>query len=188
MLSLVVYSILLLIYLIVLWLTPAREPAKEDQQPVGESDFTYIVQGTGLFWFISLILPYITPSLNFFEPLYWVIVGLILSLMGTAIRMIAIRTLGDFFTYELCIRKEHTIIQHGLYKYIRHPSYTGSLFEVIGMMVVARSLIGLLVFLAAAGLLFKIRIEREERMLREEFGVSYIEYSKRTKRLIPWVF
>ncbi len=188
MLSLVVYTVLLVIYFVVLWRTPLRNPTEEDRQPEGEDDFVYVLQLTGIFWYLSLFLPFFTPALTFLDPLCCLILGLSFSLLGVGIRMLAIRTLGQFFTHELCIRKEHRIVQHGLYKYIRHPSYTGTLLEVVGMMVVARSLAGLLLFLAAAGLLFKIRIEREERMLIEEFGADYIDYMNRTKRFIPWIF
>ena len=49
--------------------------------------------------------------------------GLILVLTGIMVRIIAIYTLGKFFTVKLAINKEHKLVDKGLYKYIRHPAY-----------------------------------------------------------------
>ena len=58
--------------------------------------------------------------------------GLIFIVSGVVIRIIAIRTLGIFFTVNLAIRNDQKLIKKGLYKFIRHPSYTGSLLSFIG--------------------------------------------------------
>lgn len=188
MVSLGVYSVLLAIYLVVLWRTPDRDPGEEDVQPEGEAHFLKVAQVLMVFWFVSFVLPYVTPAVSWFDAWWCAGVGAAIFAMGTGVRTLAIRTLGENFTYALCIRKEHELVQKGLYRWIRHPSYTGTLLEVIGMMVAARSLAGLLVFLVSAGWLFTMRIEREERMLRGRFGQAYEAYMARTKRFVPWLF
>ncbi|KAJ3073416.1 hypothetical protein HK102_006011 [Quaeritorhiza haematococci] len=49
------------------------------------------------------------------------------SLAGCALRLWAFQTLGRLFTFQVGIRNNHKLIKTGPYKYLRHPSYTGSL-------------------------------------------------------------
>ena len=183
-----VYSTLLAIYIFVMWRTPQREPEENDKKIHGEERFLRIAMVLFSCWWISFLLPFFTPSLSCLPPLPFAIAGTIIFVAGSIIRTAAIRTLGSNFTYKLCIREKHDFVQSGLYRYIRHPSYTGTLLEAIGMMVAARSLYGLTLFLLSATLLFIFRFYREERMLVREFGPSYIKYQQNTKRLIPWLF
>lgn len=41
-------------------------------------------------------------------------------------RLWAMRTLGEYFTFQVMIREDHKLISHGPYKYLMHPSYTGA--------------------------------------------------------------
>lgn len=84
-------------------------------------------------------------------------------------------------------RKEHKLVTHGIYKYIRHPLYTfgSSLFIAFGMMADNWfiALLGILAFIAMA-----IRTPKEEANLIEKFGDEYREYMKRTGRFLPKLF
>lgn len=79
------------------------------------------------------------------------------------------------------------IIQHGVYKYIRHPITLAALIYTPAMPLVLSSVYGFLVMLGIIPL-FLYRMEIEEKMLVEKFGSQYIQYMKRTKRLIPFVY
>ena len=183
-----IYTFLLCLYIYGIWNAEEKSPRDSDAIPVGEKEFAWIIQAMGLLWFLSLLLPYFTPPLQMLPSTWALSIGVTISLFGTWFRAFAIRSLGDEFTYVLCIREQHTLHQEGVYAYIRHPSYTGTFLEVIGMMIAVRSLWGLLLFLLGAGLMIGIRVEREERMLLEHFGPAYAEYMKRTKRFVPWLF
>ncbi|MEW6086012.1 MAG: isoprenylcysteine carboxylmethyltransferase family protein [Chloroflexota bacterium] len=84
-------------------------------------------------------------------------------------------------------RKEHKLVTHGIYKYIRHPLYTfgSSLFIAFGMMADNWfiALFGILAFVAVA-----IRTPKEEANLIEKFGDEYREYMKRKGRFLPKLF
>ena len=54
------------------------------------------------------------------------ICGIALMLAGICVRWVAIYTLGKFFTRKVTILNDHRVVQSGLYKYLRHPSYSGS--------------------------------------------------------------
>jgi protein-S-isoprenylcysteine O-methyltransferase Ste14 len=60
------------------------------------------------------------------------LLGLILIFIGIIFRFVAIKQLGRFFTVDVTIRKDHQLMQNGFYKYLRHPSYTGSLLSFLG--------------------------------------------------------
>lgn len=61
------------------------------------------------------------------------ITGVLISSLGTYIRLDCFRTLGEHFTFDLTILPKHKLITHRLYGYVRHPSYTGGMFLVAGL-------------------------------------------------------
>jgi len=56
------------------------------------------------------------------------------SIFGGALRLWAMHTLGRLFTFEITIRKEHKLIKHGPYAVLRHPSYTGLILGLAGLL------------------------------------------------------
>ena len=60
------------------------------------------------------------------------VLGAILMLMGTWIRLMAFGLLGRFFRFEASIQKDHELLVSGPYAVIRHPSYTGAITIFIG--------------------------------------------------------
>jgi protein-S-isoprenylcysteine O-methyltransferase Ste14 len=114
------------------------------------------------------------------------VMGLLLMVAGMALRWYSIRVLGTSFTCEVSTRPGQQVIQSGPYRWMRHPSYTGGLITVLGVLVCCvnwASLPALLV--ALAGYAYRIRIE--ERALARDLGPAYQDYMRRTKRLIPFV-
>ncbi len=182
------YAALLGYYIWDIVKSPSLEPGEGDYIPPGEKKFLMIANVLFLGWWLSLFLPFFTPEIPWGHPLYWSVGGTLLFVLGRVVRQRAIETLGRFFTYRLSLKREHVLIKEGPYRYIRHPSYTGSILEGLGLLTVSRSVAGLVLFIISVSILFFLRIRREEEMLRERFGDEYIEYSKKTKRLIPFIF
>ena len=114
--------------------------------------------------------------------------GIILIVIGILVRQWAIFVLGRFFTTTVSVQKNQTVIDHGPYRYIRHPSYLGLFLIVIGIGLALHSWGGILVLLVMNGVAFGYRMHIEEKVLVSELGDDYIQYMKRTKRLIPFVF
>jgi protein-S-isoprenylcysteine O-methyltransferase Ste14 len=71
---------------------------------------------------------------------------------------------------------------------MRHPSYTGLLLIFLAVGLNTRNWLGLgiIVLLPLAALLYRIHVE--EVALTGAFGTEYMEYSRRTKRLIPGIY
>lgn len=50
--------------------------------------------------------------------------GMVVMLLGTTLRWAAILTLRAYFTVNVTILENQQIVRRGLYRYLRHPSYT----------------------------------------------------------------
>ena len=84
------------------------------------------------------------------------------------------------------MRPGQEVIQSGPYRWIRHPSYTGGLITLLGVLVCCVNLASLPALLVAlGGYAYRIRIE--ERALARDLGPAYKDYMRRTKRLIPFL-
>ena len=118
----------------------------------------------------------------------WLFAGVAMFVLGQGLRAVAIITLGRFFTAYVRVHDGHRVIQHGIYAYLRHPSYTGMILVVLSYVTLFSSFYGYLAFtiLFLPGLLNRIKVE--ERALRKELGQEYRDYCSRVKRLIPFIY
>jgi len=119
---------------------------------------------------------------------WWLLAAVVLVALGSIIRVIAIRRLGRFFTTRVRLHDGQNLIKEGFYKYVRHPAYTGLLIGTLGCITIFASVLGygLFVLLVVPAMLYRIRVE--ELALAERFGDEYVEYCKKTKRLIPFIY
>jgi len=114
-------------------------------------------------------------------------IGLGLVILGIIIRQYSIYILGKYFSPHVEIQKEHKLIEKGLYKYIRHPSYLGSILSLTGLSIAFESLLSLIFSLILSSIFYGYRINVEEKELIKIFGNDYLNYIKRTKKLIPFL-
>jgi protein-S-isoprenylcysteine O-methyltransferase Ste14 len=113
--------------------------------------------------------------------------GVVLFIVGGALRLWPVFVLGDRFSGLVAIQPGHTLVTSGIYGVIRHPSYLGLLVNSLGWGLAFRSGVGvLLTALMIPPLLARIRAE--ERMLRMQFGGQYDAYCGRTSRLVPGLY
>ena len=131
------------------------------------------VKGIGMVPAIRRIAPYI---------------GIIMIIMGLAIRWVAILTLRRLFTVNVAIAANHRIISEGIYKYVRHPSYSGSLLSFLGLGVYFSNWLSAIVILLPIMAIFLIRISVEEEALTAQFKKEYMDYCEKTSRLIPFIY
>jgi protein-S-isoprenylcysteine O-methyltransferase len=114
--------------------------------------------------------------------------GCSLFVLGLALRWYSIIHLGRFFTTNVAIAKDHYLIDSGPYRFIRHPSYTGSMVAVLGFTLSFANWASLLIIFipSCAATLWRIHIEEEA--LLGALGEQYHGYMQRTKRLIPLIY
>ncbi|HJU83049.1 MAG TPA: isoprenylcysteine carboxylmethyltransferase family protein [Holophagaceae bacterium] len=116
------------------------------------------------------------------------LIALGLLLGGFLVRWAAILTLGRLFTVDIAIHEHHAVHQSGLYRYVRHPSYTGLLLTFLGLGVFFANWLSLLALLLPTGLALVNRVVKEERALLRSLGDDYAAYCRRTRRFIPGLF
>jgi protein-S-isoprenylcysteine O-methyltransferase Ste14 len=114
--------------------------------------------------------------------------GLIVIVAGMLIRFLAIKQLGKFFTVDVTIRADHQLMQRGFYKYVRHPSYSGSLLSFIGFGLSLNNWVGALIVFLPILMVFIHRMSVEENVLSEQFGKQYQDYMAGTKRIVPFLY
>lgn len=84
------------------------------------------------------------------------------------------------------VKQGATLVTTGPYAFIRHPMYSALLLIVCGVTAITGTLLNLLgLCMVVAALWQKSRLE--EAFLRVVFE-KYPEYTRKTKRFIPWVF
>jgi len=155
----------------------------EKRSDRGSFFFLWLVIGGGIFAASMLRsiarMPYRDAALD---------IGIALIVAGIVIRAMAIATLWRYFSVDVTIRSDQQIVQHGIYAYLRHPAYTGSLLAFIGLGIAFGSWLSLAIIavLTIGGMSYRIAIE--ERALTEHFGDAYRAYSSHTKRLIPGIY
>jgi protein-S-isoprenylcysteine O-methyltransferase Ste14 len=113
--------------------------------------------------------------------------GVALFAAGGALRLWPVFVLGRRFSGLVAIQPGHTLVTHGVYSVIRHPSYLGLLVGSLGWALAFRAGVGvLLTALTIPPLVARIRAE--ERLLHTQFGDEYDAYRSRTSRLLPGIY
>jgi protein-S-isoprenylcysteine O-methyltransferase Ste14 len=119
---------------------------------------------------------------------FWTIVGAALLAGGIAIRVWAIRTLGKHFTATVTLTDDHRLVRSGPYHWVRHPSYLGAFMAITGAPVFLNAWWATAVAMVSMTIAYYLRIGVEEKMLSSYFGEQYLDYKKKTKRIIPFIW
>jgi len=83
------------------------------------------------------------------------------------------------------IEAGYRLIQDGLYRWLRHPAYTGLLLIYLGLIMALGTWLGTLAALVLILVSILYRINVEEEMILDSFGDEYRRYRSKTWRLIP---
>lgn len=93
--------------------------------------------------------------------------------------------LGRHWSITLEVRRDHQLINHGVYRWIRHPMYLSIwLFSLAQALLLGNWLAGWSALVTFAPL-YLVRTPREEALMCEHFGDDYRNYMARTGRLLP---
>jgi protein-S-isoprenylcysteine O-methyltransferase Ste14 len=107
----------------------------------------------------------------------------ILTLSGIIICATALIQLGENLTPVPTPRKSGKLVETGIYKFIRHPIYTGLVLIVTGIAIYNLSYQRLII----TGIIFFFflyKLKYEESLLKEKYP-DYANYIKRTGRMFP---
>lgn len=93
--------------------------------------------------------------------------------------------LGLNFSAELELRRGHELIQRGVYRSIRHPMYACFWLLFLAQGLLLENWLAGWYGVLAFGVMYFVRVPREEQMLCESFGEEYRDYMRRTGRVFP---
>ncbi|XVF42650.1 hypothetical protein PTKIN_Ptkin01aG0381600 [Pterospermum kingtungense] len=121
---------------------------------------------------------------------FWVSnMGIAMVVIGETVRKLAIVTAGRSFTHLIKVHHEdhHKLVTHGVYGFVRHPSYCGFLIWSVGTQIMLCNPISTIGFSVVVWKFFAKRIPYEEYFLRQFFGADYEEYARRVPSGVPFV-
>jgi protein-S-isoprenylcysteine O-methyltransferase Ste14 len=116
------------------------------------------------------------------------VAGLGLIVLGLWVRTLAIYELGFYFDNTVTIKGSHELIQTGIYRYIRHGSYTGAILVGLGIGFMLSAWWGVAISVVVLGVGYGYRIKHEEAVLLAHFGDAYRIYQTKTWKLIPFIY
>ena len=172
--------------LIILW---SKRSSRNDSKSK-EFKYAYIMNYVcvGLGIFIGIVMRSMNYLGLYSDEVLFPVLGIVLIIFGSSIRIIAILTLKNAFTVNLAITEKQKLIERGIYKFIRHPAYLGGIISFYGFGICYANIFSILII----GLPYMIyiiqRIKIEEKMLIGKFGNEYIEMISRTNKLIPYIY
>ena len=85
------------------------------------------------------------------------------------------------------VTPDQRVVEQGMYRWVRHPSYTGGMMMMAGVGLAWGNWMSLLVLIISTLLLYSHRVTVEERALVAVLGDDYRGYMERTKRFIPFI-
>lgn len=132
---------------------------------------------------VQTLAPEILPLSN--TPIAVRSAGLILYLVGLLTALAGRLQLGDNWLdiESASVKREQLVVSAGIYRFIRHPIYTGDLLLLIGLELALNSWL-VIVALLLVPVVLRQAI-REERMLTATLS-GYEAYCRATKRFIPF--
>ena len=158
-----------------------------DRRQEGRAMF-WALRGSGLLLFLGFLAWFLRPEWlqpgAVALPLWVRWSGIVLFYLATALFAWTLHTLGRNLTDTVVTRREHTLVTHGPYRYVRHPFYVAFVASIGGTALATGNLfflgVGMIVFV-----LLDRRLGREEAALEARFGDAYRRYRATTPRYIP---
>ena len=113
--------------------------------------------------------------------------ALVVTVAGLVLRSWSYIVLGRHFTWHVTTLTDHSLIENGPYRWVRHPSYTGALLTYAALPLFFASYYSFAASLLILPAAFHRRIHVEEQELLSKLGKPYEDYRKRTGKLMPWI-
>ena len=143
--------------------------------------------------FIILYLLLFIPSPNLFSEEYFgknyfwypIIIGLFITISGQLIRG---GTIGLAYIVRGGKDKKvyaEGLVTEGIFRHVRNPLYVGNILMLLGVGVLANSLIYIAVIIPIFLFIYQCIVLAEENLLRNKFGQGFENYTKNVHRWIP---
>jgi len=116
------------------------------------------------------------------------LVGAILLVAGQLIVGLTFRA-NEYAIVTICHQQDQHLATTGIYRFVRHPMYTGNTLTFWGIPMALGGSIGSFIPMGLLILIFFLRTFHEERFLLDKFGDGYKRYQhETTSKIIPGIF
>jgi len=156
----------------------AKEKEREQQE---------VVKLSGLMFIVGFIIAGLNYRYSWIElPNIVVIISSIIFLLSYTMYGEVLRE-NSYLSRTIEVQKDQKVIDAGLYKVVRHPMYSITIFLFLSMPLILGSLISFTIFLIYPFIIAK-RIKNEEEYLEKNLK-GYKKYKKKVKyKLIPFIW
>ena len=119
-------------------------------------------------------------------------ISLFITFLGAAMfffaligRTWAINTLGRYHSPHIEVRENQPLITIGPYRYLRHPIYFFTMFELTGFPLIPNAYYSFAIALFIYIPLLLLRLHYEEQLMNVKFAEDYKSYKKEVRALFP---
>lgn len=114
------------------------------------------------------------------------LIGLIIYLIFSWLQILSFKKLGDNYSQEVVIKKNHRLVTNGIYSAIRHPQYLSQIFLDIGGGLVVMSYLVLPLAIIEIPILI-MRAALEDKLHNKYFGEKFTAYKKKSGFFFPFI-
>lgn len=113
-------------------------------------------------------------------------IGLAVYLVFSWIQVWSFKSLGDNYSQDIMVKKNHQLVTKGPFKIIRHPQYLCQIILDIGAAVATLSYVvsGLAIIEIPV---YIMRAAAEDKLLAKYFTESFSEYKRKSGFMIPFI-
>jgi protein-S-isoprenylcysteine O-methyltransferase Ste14 len=116
----------------------------------------------------------------------WVVIGVVISLLGLAIRWITVGFVpGSTSGRNTKEQRADFLNTDGMYSIVKNPLYLGNFLAILGVLVSLKVSWMVLVGSLAYWIYIERVIAAEEKFLIEKYGEKYLAWSKKTPIFVP---
>ena len=114
------------------------------------------------------------------------LIGLPVYLIFSWIQVWAFKSLGDNYSQDIIIKKDHQLVTTGPFRYIRHPQYFSQiLINIGGTAATVSYVLGILTLVEIP--IYVMRALLEDKMLAKHFAEQFSAYKKKSGFMIPFI-
>lgn len=114
------------------------------------------------------------------------VIGLAFYIVFSWVQIWSTKTLGDNFSQDIAIKKDHHLVTSGPFKFIRHPQYLSQFLMDLGGAAATLSFILAPLALIQIPFLF-LRASMEDKLLEKHFGENFRSYKKKSGMFFPYI-
>ena len=113
-------------------------------------------------------------------------IGLAVYLFYSWVQIWAFKTLGENYSQDILIKKDHQLVKNGPFRIIRHPQYMSQILLDLGG--AAATLSYIVAPIAVIQILFiLLRASVEDKLMAKHFGNEFSSYKKKSGFVLPFI-